>query len=238
MRFRYFLFILVIIVFSTMYQYRDNREDRVENPQSQNTDSGTDSPENRHGSMRTSDTNRAILMHEPASKSAVNQSIARIEKELSEIRRQVNDLQIAVTQDGDSQTDRIPPEELQDPSVRQSMMQAQLALESNALDQIDDRYRKFNEQFQAQPIDTRWAPEATSTIKSLFYQIDPNGTGLSGVECRQTWCRMEVVHDNREAVGDFDMKFMRVLDGAFNTIGISPAQEDNAYLQVYYLKRV
>lgn len=58
---------------------------------------------------------------------------------------------------------------------------------------------------QNEPIDQRWASDTRKTINQVFTSEEFVGANVVDIECRATLCRVEVIHDSLQAVGDFDI---------------------------------
>ncbi len=104
--------------------------------------------------------------------------------------------------------------------------------------QAQERYTAFNKGFDDDYIDPQWSLEMTTTINQAFNAVHLSGTEVTEVECHSSLCRVEVFHNDHQAINEFVHQFPIEVAQALPRINYHyKSHEDGSVSMVAFLAR-
>ena len=101
---------------------------------------------------------------------------------------------------------------------------------------------KLETQFAEEAVDDAWSAQSGDRISSYFSETAGNmewsGSTLGDVQCHSSLCRVEVVHENEQALQEFSLKFPMQMAQAMPRITYqTEPRNDGRLAMVMYLSR-
>lgn len=137
---------------------------------------------------------------EGADESELHAEVQRLKRELASRRAErVIDILRATQQQDPNLTDPDDgvAEEAQDESIQVATSPGKRAFtEQEAADRLENR-------FASEAVDTAWRSEAAPILRQQFSDLAGAGTLVTGIDCRQSLCRVDMVHKDLDTLRDF-----------------------------------
>lgn len=135
---------------------------------------------------------------------ALRREVSLLRDELKSVKSQVQ--QLAVAASGLSA-------KIQEETIEESVSQAVEAFPEPATEEallrqdeqmLEQRMTFIESSFFSEPVDGAWSVEAIDTIDEATASEELAETAVFAVDCRATLCRMEVQHDDPQALAEFE----------------------------------
>lgn len=102
-------------------------------------------------------------------------------------------------------------------------------------------FERSAEAFWQESVDEIWAQQSGQQIADYFAEIgvdDGAMSVLNNVECRSSRCKVEVVHDDQQAVEEFELAFpIRMADSLHSITYQTDVRQDGRIAVVMYLEQ-
>ena len=118
--------------------------------------------------------------------------------------------------------------------------QSPLLADANA-PAVSKGFERDAQAFWNEPVDEIWAQQSSQQISDYFAGLEPRDglmSVLNDVECRTNRCKVEVVHDDQQAVEDFELAFPIRMAGQLHGITYQTDERlDGRIAVVMYLSK-
>ncbi|MDJ0761815.1 MAG: hypothetical protein QNJ97_02405 [Myxococcota bacterium] len=148
--------------------------------------------------------------------------------ELHDLKRRIEALENRENQI-DTSLEDVPieiEEEEKDPSARyDAILKTELA-----------RVEQFNESFESEERDEKWATGMEDAIETEFDDGDYQGSQIFGPECKTTFCRVEAMHESEDAKLEFE-RIGGVLPGHFYFQFLGNNEDGSINSVAYFIRK-
>ena len=70
---------------------------------------------------------------------------------------------------------------------------------------LDNLLSDIETNLQNEPTDQQWVADTRAVIEQTFASEEFSGATLTGIECRTSLCRVELLHDSLQSIDNFDV---------------------------------
>lgn len=99
-------------------------------------------------------------------------------------------------------------------------------------------FDNMENQIQSQDTDTTWAYSASDAINNAFLDQQLTGSQVLQVDCRSKMCKVEVKHESRDKVQDFEVLFPMKMSAVLPRMAINNTENaDGSVTSTIYLAK-
>ncbi|MEE9397883.1 MAG: hypothetical protein V3V31_12810 [Methylococcales bacterium] len=157
-------------------------------------------------------------------------------RELSDLRQRLKKLnQVVSEQSSELASLRTKIDNMEDPEMDGEKDYSGI---TKSEEKAMQRIALLEENVRSEPVDNNWTPQAEDAIHRALSDAELGGTAIINVDCRSTLCRMEIAHDNSQALLAFQDTFFSQVSGLLPGVLMDHIERENGTTEtVVYLAR-